>query len=554
MKDPKLVRQYRLLDKDIALFDDKLHGLKTCETILFIPTPQNRTLMQGELDNLFKRQQALAVPDEVFSIMKDHLSDFLDGLQLDLNNWYNVPSARIISTESRTFTTIFRRDTRADKKRIAILETRMEQYDALFAALFVSLADKHDGELTQMLNRLNYLKTTVEIEKGDCQQFLPMSAENEVLNLKIKMQAFADNVVGKWIATVEEMIADRGGVAAVKPREESETIPADIEGYRKALLAHGVDLDDMISWYEADIEKSRNECFMLANALDIPEKPVTTMTEVNDILFKYAGPCDSAEELFSRATEYVTRGTAAAREYVWLPPDSDCPPSIMNKQMKASYPWGAGGSASPYSRPFEGRFMLNDENYKAITDGWIKINCIHEVNPGHYTQFLRMHIDPLPETFKRGAKHTCLTEAMCIRTEKVFEFIFAEDPFYPLFTAYRRHHTTVRIMVDLWLRYFGKTIGDVVELYIKELGFDRVSARKQVQAHENDNGYFTTYYYGYKLVNEWEKIYGFDPKEYTEQLFSAGRVSLNTFERILKLSPEDRFDLQHQFASLLQFA
>jgi hypothetical protein len=197
--------------------------------------------------------------------------------------------------------------------------------------------------------------------------------------------------------------------------------------------------------------------------------------------------------------------------------------------------------------------MLNDENYKAVTDGWIKINCIHEVHPGHYTQFLRMYLDPIPETFKRGAMHSCLTEGMCIRTEKLFEYIFAEDPYYPLFTAYRRHHTSVRIKVDLWLRYFGKTIGEIVQLYIDELGFDRHTARTQLQAHEIMSGYFTTYYYGYKKVADWEKLYGFDKREYTEILFSAGRVSMEIFESILKLSEADRYSLLHEFASLNQF-
>ena len=552
MKDSKLVRKYRVLDRDIAAFADKLHGSKAYEMRLYIPTLANRRMMQADLDALVARRQMLDAPDEVFGIVKDHMGDFLEGLQLDLDNVYEAPLT-VRGFGGFSISHLFRKDTRPDKVRKKIMETRMIQQDLQFAAMFEWLPNLSADVLNQMLGRISGTREVVGYEIEDAHMFMEQLGEKELKELLDKMHSYSEDILSKWAAKIENLIAEKGGVAKGTQREEGDSIPLDIEGYRTALDAHGVDLDEILSWYEAEVEKTRNECFEIANGLNIPELPVTSMTQVNDILFKYAGPADSAEEMFRRANEYVTRGTAAAREYVWLPKDAECPPQIMYKQMKSSYPWGAGGSCCLFTRPFDGRFMLNDENYKAITDGWIKINCTHEVHPGHYTQFLRAHLDPMPEVFKRGAKHTCLTEGMCIRTEKLFEYIFAEDPYYPLFTAYRRHHTSVRIMVDLWLRYFGKTIGCVIELYIKELGFDRKTARTQVQAHENSNGYFTTYYYGYKKVADWEKLYGFERREYTELLFSAGRVGLDTFERFLKLSEADRFSLTHEFASLEQF-
>ena len=552
MKDPKLVRKYRVLDQDIAAFDDKLLGNNSHETKLFIPTLANRSMMQAELDALAARRQMLDAPDEVFSIIKDHIGDFLEGLQLDLDNAYEAPLT-VRGFSGFSISHLFRKDTRPDTIRKEILETRMEQQEQQFAAMFEWLHELSADALNQLLGRINSSREELGYEIDEVHLFMKKLTAGELKELKDKMQSFSDNTLGNRAAKLEGIIAQKGGISKGKQLGEEDTVPADDEGYRRELESHGVNLDEILSWHEAEVEKTRNECFAIANCLNIPELPVTTMAQVNDILFKYAGPADSPEEMFRRASEYVTRGTAAAREYVWLPEDAGCPPQIMYKQMKASYPWGAGGKCCLHSRPFKGRFMLNDENYKAITDGWIKINCIHEVHPGHYTQYLRTHLDPMPEVFKRGAKHACLTEGMCIRTEKLFEYIFAEDPFYPLFTAYRRHHTSVRIKVDLWLRYFGKTIGDVIELYIKELGFDRKTARIQVQAHENLGGYFTTYYYGYKKVADWEKLYGFEKREYTELLFSIGRVSMDTFERFLKLSEADRFSLLHEFGSLNQF-
>ncbi|MDD2496446.1 MAG: hypothetical protein PHE29_14815, partial [Tissierellia bacterium] len=106
---------------------------------------------------------------------------------------------------------------------------------------------------------------------------------------------------------------------------------------------------------------------------------------------------------------------------------------------------------------------------------------------------------------------------------------------------------------DLMLRYFGRPIKDAVQLYMDELGFDRFTARGQVKAQESKQGYFTTYYYGMKKLCDWEKQYGYDEKTYTELLFSAGRVSLENFERFLRLSKDDKKSYLNDFSSLLQF-
>ena len=196
--------------------------------------------------------------------------------------------------------------------------------------------------------------------------------------------------------------------------------------------------------------------------------------------------------------------------------------------------------------------FLNIYNYKNVTDGWIKINALHEAYPGHHVQYVRSLTDPMPETVKIGAKSVAIMEGMCLRTERAFEFIYGEDPFYPLFVAYRRHHTSVRIKVDLMLFYYGKTVEEAVQTYMEELGFDRTSARGQVLSQEITPGYFTCYYYGMKKICDWEKQYGYSKKDYTELLFSVGNISLDNFERILKMDPRERESYLGDFGSLLK--
>ena len=153
---------------------------------------------------------------------------------------------------------------------------------------------------------------------------------------------------------------------------------------------------------------------------------------------------------------------------------------------------------------------------------------------------------------KIGTKLVPLLEGTCLRTERAFEGLYEEDPFFPLFVASRRHHASVRIYVDLMMFYYGATLGEVIKIYQDELGFDFGTARKQVQAHRNSPGYFTCYYYGMKKLEQWEREYGFTKKEFTELLFSAGYISIERFGELVRMKPEERERYFHEYASLLR--
>jgi hypothetical protein len=113
-----------------------------------------------------------------------------------------------------------------------------------------------------------------------------------------------------------------------------------VEEYRTMLKKKlGVNLDELLEWHRSEIEKTRSEVFEIASKLDIPEKP-KTMQEINDVLYKYEGPCDSPEEMFRRADEYLKRTRALAHEFVNLPDDEICLCKPISEGCKDSYPWG----------------------------------------------------------------------------------------------------------------------------------------------------------------------------------------------------------------------
>ena len=552
MKDPKNVRMFRVLDKDIAELAQKISYSGKYEKTLFVPTEAGRRIAQGEIENLTRRVRSLDYSDPVFDILAGHFTDFIEATQAGIDGYYENPG-RILQMFGWKMYSICNGDYRPAELRADILMARIKNaadlwHDGILPTLnTLEPAKIRDvlGALKQSTENIGYIKPKLD----NAFRGLPKARIDEIA------AAFDAYLISlqSYIQHTNKVMESKGGAPLSSAKADDETIPITREEYRDALKNNvGVDLDELLSWYEYENAKTRAESLELANKL--VTGPVKSTAEVSDVLFKHAGPCDSPEEMFRRVNLYLKRARAAAHDYIWLPEDEVCECVPIPEQLKDSYPWGGYSSDWPSRYPLYNTMFLNNFNYTAITDGWIKINALHEAYPGHHAQFLRAAIDPIPETMKRGAKSTAFIEGVCIRTERVFEFVFPEDPFYPLMVAHRRHHTSTRIKIDLWLNYFGKTIGEACDLYEKEMGFDRKTARAQVQAHENMLGYFTSYYYGVKKICDWEKYFCWDKREYTELLFSVGRVSLESFEKILKLSPEDRHSLQHDFASLIQFS
>ena len=75
------------------------------------------------------------------------------------------------------------------------------------------------------------------------------------------------------------------------------------------------------------------------------------------------------------------------------------------------------------------------------------------------------------------------------------------------------------------LVYFGVSLEEVVKLYETELGFERGTARGQVQAQQNSPGYFTCYYYGMKKICGWRRNMDF-PKRILRSFSSPQGISV----------------------------
>ena len=554
MQNVNMVRTARLLDKDIALLGQRLYSSGRYEKSLFIPTESSRRLAKADIEALSGRVDALDSGIPVFGVLAGHFRDYLESLRADLDGADENPAGGLAWLGDQIYT-LTGHDYRADEVRADLILYNAGTAETIWHEYALPALENLEGaKLREALFGLERSVKALGFTKPKLRGCFKSLSDAQLDEIRVSLDKLTEKLQA-YIAHTGSLMEKKGGAPKAEPLADGECISVTREEYRDALENKiGVKLDEILLWYEEENAKTRAEALEIANRLDIAEKPVTSMRQISEILFKYAGPCATPEEMFRRANTYLKRTRAAAHEYIWLPEDEHCDCVPVPEQLKDSYPWGGYSSDYPSRYPLYNTMFLNNRNYTAVTDGWIKINSLHEAYPGHHCQFLRCAIDPLPETVKRGAKSVPLSEGVCLRTERAFEFVFAEDPYYPLMVAQRRHHTSTRVKVDLMLNYFGKTIGEACDLYESELGFDRKTARAQVQAHENGKGYFTSYYYGMKKITGFEKKLSFDKKEYTELLFSIGRVGMDTFERILSLSPEDRYSFQHDFASLLQFS
>lgn len=532
-----LTERYRLADRDCADLFYRLSSRKTYERTLFVPNIADRPSWESRLNALRAGAAALPAPEPQFDVVKGHLEDFLAASGWKLTALYEDP-CEALNPFLWTYDGMDQ-DHRSQEEQNKLLIEIYAQLPAVWEGIRGWYRQVNTTRLRGTIAALTEAQAGIvrmEFADPELSQVMELTAQR----------------FGTYAEELKQLLTDGGEDSAPLPDSE-RTIRMPEEEYRALLRDHrGVDLDELLSWGTAEMEKTRRNCFAIAEKLadDKGEPRPQTMAQVNDLLFRYAGPCNSPEEMFERASGYLKRARALAYEYVRMPKEEYCRLAETPWKLRDSFPWGGYSDGDIEGRPISGQMFLNQYNYKAVTDGWLRMNCLHEAYPGHHVQFVRTITDPIPETMKIGAKSIPLMEGMCHRTEHAFEFIYGEDPFYPLFVAYRRHHTAVRIQVDLMLYYYGRPIEEAVRLYEKELGFDRRTARGQVQAHENMPGYFTCYYYGMKKICDWEEQYGFEKKAYTELLFSLSNVSLETFEKVLKLTEEQREHFFHDFASL----
>ena len=126
-------------------------------------------------------------------------------------------------------------------------------------------------DLPALLSRSQALQRQAE-------QIIPkLDAQATELKLRLNegVQALA-----RWI----ELLREAGVHEDQEIKSEDQRLNTDPESYRRTLaMKLGVKLDDLLSWYQEEIEATRANVFAIANRLS--ETPVTPMTQVRALLY-----------------------------------------------------------------------------------------------------------------------------------------------------------------------------------------------------------------------------------------------------------------------------
>lgn len=530
----ELTEAYRKADLACAKLHYRVNGSHMYERETLLPDADTRKMLEGEMAQARAMVDRLETPEPVFGLMKQHFTDFLDGQARELQGFFDRPEGGV-GRISRKVQTCFDHDTRDPEEKVPLLIEQLQRAGQVIGHV------QQNAKPEDYAGSVAYALDNIRHYADNMQQYMPGISET----LAKELREAIDNT-----CALMDNLPKAEGEATAAEDDESKCVPFTEEYYRGVLHdTLGVELDELLNWHASEIEKTRGEVFEIASKLPIAEK-ATSMRDVNAILNKYAGACDTPEEMFERMAGYLKRAQAAAHDYVWFP-EEVCRLEKVPYPIRVSFPWGGYSDGDGRLRPITGKVFLNNYNFRAVTDGWMKMQAIHESYPGHHIQYVRRVVNTLPETLKLGAKHIPLIEGVAHRSERVFEYVFEEDPFYPLFVAYRRHHTAVRIKSDLMLRYYGNPIADCVKLYMDELDFDRGTACGQVLAQERMEGYFNCYYYGMKKISDYEQKYGKGVKPFTETLFSIGDTSMENLEAYLQMDEAQQKSYRTDFCSLL---
>jgi hypothetical protein len=498
------------LDRLVTDLCLEFQGSYRYERQLFIPTEAN----VGRLARRIQELQAEVAAAEGNAIWQGHLLEILDVLGFRLEEDLRYPY-RFLAGVVSTIDDLTSLDTRPVEERASILADKLPQALDLFPVILQLLERLPHDRLDQVRE---YALALQRVIAGAS----PVLAGWGRPDVTTALAALAEGT-GRFLAQLE---------AGIPMAERLPDFSFDVTLRR----AYGVDLTDLLSWYEEDIARKQEELAAIAARLSPGKSPFAILDEE---LPAYPSP----ELMFPPMREYVQTAREASRRFITLPEGEECEVADVPEPLKRSYPWGGFSGGNPLKGSLRGKVFLNSANYKAVTKGWLMMMALHECYPGHHAQRVKVAAGRLPESYKLGsfrmAKAVPLNEGIAHRAEEMFQDLFPDRAF-PLFVKLRQLHTAVRIKAEIALHHLGRPRDEVVALYEQHLGFSRQSADGQVRYGEIWPGYFCCYYYGHKKLEALKAQYGAPEPDFTELTFSCGYVSLDTVEKLLALDQQTR--------------
>ncbi|MFO8059398.1 MAG: DUF885 family protein [Bacillota bacterium] len=511
------------LSTPVAELDHRLVNLWTRyassgehETRIFLPTREGVAQLQEKLRKLQGDLESAEPEGFLDRVTLLQMSNVLDALSFRVADDLAFPF-RYLSGLSGSVNHLLSMDTRPLQQRLDIMAARLGGTAPLLEAV-IDRSRQVDDESRGMVRE--YLDSLERILADLPEQLASLDADTATLSGTAQSTRDA---VARALAHLDVLEPAGDGLATPLP-------------YRERLMrVWGIDLEELLSWHEEEIEECAGRLNAIGAEIDPDRDPY-------EILETDLPSRDRPEDMFPLMEGFVARAREHSLDYITLPEGEVCEVRPVPAQLRYSYPWGGYNGPDPLLGNLQGAVFLNEWNYRAVTLGWMEMMAIHECYPGHHAQKVKTAASSLPDSFKLSHlmnRSGPLNEGIAHRSETLLQHIFPE-PAFPLFVAYRRLHTAVRIKVDLVLHHFGRPVSDGVQIYQQYMRFSRDAARGQVRFQELWPGYMTIYYYGQKYLSDLQDRLGWDDETFTELIFSVGYSGLNVLEEIIRAAPEER--------------
>ena len=298
------------------------------------------------------------------------------------------------------------------------------------------------------------------------------------------------------------------------------------------------DMKDILSWVDEDVEMRRQEFFRMAKEID-PNRDAYDLMANGSI--KYG----SVEEMFADTRQLIDCGREAALNFVNLPEGESVEMGETPEAWWAFCPTAMYSSISPKIKALRGRVYLNTQNLVGFSRANIEETLAHELYPGHHTHAMKAQVRKLGHTFGLSGlwRNRALAEGLCHRSEFVMIPHYS-DPISKLEAARRGWYCATRVKAEVSLYYERKGPAALIDNYVRNLMCTTYAATAQTQAHMMRPADGISYYTGMRFL---EKLYhrsGKGMKEFTDETFNYGEMSLSTMERLLALPEAKKEQLQ----------
>lgn len=496
----------RALDVEVSKLVSKYLGGPWPQEQPFVPTQENLDAVNSEIASASKKVSSL---EDRF--WREHLTAALESLAFQIECNTKMPYEHITRLSSVLDRLLGRSGAQpaADRaleisSKLAGIEAVVDAVDTLVSTRGAALAKSQLADvLPALLKNLQRAVDFVSEHAGSA-----------------GVKSDGERAGAKAMAAVKRVLSKVRSIPVAEMDRVDIPFEVSVEKGMQAPLSY------ILSWYEEDAKKRREEYFRIAEEMFPGQDPAVV---------EKGGGYDSIDALFKDMRRILDHLQAECRRFVDLPEGEYCEIGLIPETWRMMVP------GFMYMNGF---VAINPDNLGSYSRVGLETTAAHEVYPGHHVHSVKSAKNALPYTFRLPLFWSrCLQEGMCDRSMCLMTPYFKE-PAARLSVAKRLWFTSNRVKSEVDIYYNKKPIKAIIDNYMTNLGLPEYNAHAQTRAHLMRPADAISYYTGMKYLDDLYKERGGDLKAFTNEVFSYGQIPLNTQKNILSLTPAKKEQLR----------